>query len=255
VSTLDLGNRANLYYERLDGDSSRPCLVFLHDALGCAAMWGDFPSALCEHSACPGLVYDRLGYGRSSPLTAARTPRYLHDYALGEFPRVRQTLIGDQAFVLIGHSDGASISLMVGAQRPALLKGIVSEAAHVFVEPETLAGIRQANAAYDAGKLSGLSAYHGEKTHGLFKAWSDTWLAEDFRLWNMEHLLPSIECPILVIQGEDDQYGTERQVQAIVRQSPRCCAPLMLPGCGHVPHKEAAEAVLAAIAEFVEAIV
>lgn len=227
-----------IYYERIDGKAGRPQIVFLHEGLGCTAMWKDFPQRLCTRTGCPGLVYDRLGYGKSSPLSRPRTIHYLHHYALFELPRVLDALIPGEPFVLAGHSDGASIALIFGSEQPSSLKGIITEAAHVFVEKETTDGIIETVESYEGGKLSGLFKYHGEKTEDIFRAWSDTWLSEWFRHWNIEYLLPSIGVPVHVVQGCRDQYGTEAQVNSIVSGVRGKATASMVKDCGHSPHQE-----------------
>lgn len=251
---LAAGGQQNIYYELIDGQAGKPCLVFLHEGLGCTAMWKDFPRRLCAMTGCSGLLYDRLGYGLSDALQHMRTTDYLHRYALDELPQVlSQALSVRQPYLLIGHSDGGSIALLHAAQQPANLRGIVTEAAHVFVETITLDGIRVADQAYADGKLRGLSRYHGDKTEQIFKAWSDTWLAPDFAKWNIEAALPSITCPALILQGIADQYGTRRQVDAIVEGIPGARMQL-LEQCGHTPHQEQATAVLELMDTFIQSL-
>jgi pimeloyl-ACP methyl ester carboxylesterase len=253
MAMLELAEGGQLYYEWIAGGGEaahRPVLVFVHEGLGCTAMWKDFPARLCALAGCDGLVYDRRGYGQSDALRGSRSVHYLHCYALEELPQVL-ALLEHRPYVLVGHSDGGSIALIHAADQPPGLLGVVTEAAHVFVEDVTLAGIRVAREAYDAGKLRGLSRYHGEKTDQIFGAWADTWLRPAFSRWNIEYLLPSIACPVLALQGSGDQYGTEAQLDAIEAQAPRA-RKSMLPGCGHTPHQEQPEAVLGAISEFLK---
>lgn len=254
MSNLTLHDNTITHYKLIEGDSSSPYLIFLHDGLGCAAMWNDFPDQLCRKTKCPGLVYDRAGYGQSSPSHSARTIHYMHDYALKELPAVIEALIPNTPYFLVGHSDGGSISLILGAENPPLLQGIISEAAHVFVEPETLTGIQRADEAFGNGKLDSLFTYHGEKTYSLFKSWSDTWRSAWFKTWNIEYLLPAIECPLLVIQGSEDQYGTEKQVHSILSQASGSVESSIIAGCGHSPHQEQPELVLEIMSTFVERI-
>jgi len=252
MGMLALESDYQIHYQRSDGDPERPCLVFLHEGLGCTAMWRKFPSLLCERTGCSGLRYDRLGYGKSSALQKPRTIHYMHEAALQELPRVLDHLLPNRPYVLVGHSDGGSIALILGAERPRLLKGIITEAAHVFVEPETISGIRAADDAFHGGKLSGLTDYHGEKTAVIFKAWSLTWLSAWFRHWSLEYLLPSIDCPLLVIQGRDDQYGTQAQVASIVSKVRGAAHSVLLDDCGHSPHTERPNRVLEVMSEFIE---
>ncbi|ABB33610.1 alpha/beta hydrolase fold protein [Geobacter metallireducens RCH3] len=248
---LDLGRNKQIYYELIDGEPDRPHLVFIHEGLGCAAMWKGFPHQLCRETGCPGLLYDSLGYGKSSPLDGPMNLHFLHRYALIELPAVIEQLIPEKEYVLIGHSDGGSIGLIAAAERPLRLKGLIAEAAHVFVEEKTLAGIRATVDAFRAGKLRGLFRYHGDKTEELFTAWSGAWLSDGFRPWNIEYALPSIACPVLVIQGTEDNYGTVAQVDTIMAKVPDA-RKVMIEGCGHVPHLERSAEVLGLMAEFVE---
>lgn len=251
---LKIDESGRLYYQLIQGDADRPYLVFLHEGLGCHAMWKRFPERLCRLTGFPGLVYDRLGYGRSSSLTHARTIDYLHEYALVELPALLGTVIADRPFILYGHSDGGSISLIYAAERPPLLKGVITEAAHVFVEPETIAGVRSIDEKWEKGELRRLSTYHGEKTGTIFKAWSNTWLSDGFRSWNIESLLPRIEVPLLAIQGTDDPHGTLNQVEAIVSGSAGDARRAIIEHCGHAPHLEAQEDLLEILHRFVRRI-
>ena len=249
MAILQLHN-ADIYYEFIDGEKDRPCLIFLHEGLGCTAMWKTFPENLCRKTGYCGLVYDRLGYGRSSSLKKFRTIHYLHEYALNELPEILSALIPETPYILVGHSDGGSISLIHASEQPSLLRGVITESAHVFVEGMTLEGIRAAGEAYSAGKLKKLADFHGDKTDSVFKAWYDIWLSSGFAYWNIEYLLPSIECPVLVIQGIGDQYGSYDQVTSIASGISGKPQTAMIPDCGHVPHIEAADAVLETMHNF-----
>ncbi len=251
---LQLAPNHEIYYRRIEGDDGLPCLIFLHEGLGCVEMWKDFPDQLCRATGCQGLVYDRLGYGGSSPLIDRRTVHYLHDYALLELPKVLSHLLPDTPYILVGHSDGGSISLIYGSQPRPFLKGIISEAAHVFVDDETIAGIEETTAAWDAGKLTGLAKYHGDKTESIFMAWSKTWLSAWFRSWDIRYVLSSVEVPVLVIQGKADKYGTEAQVNAITFQTAGEARAEMISDCGHAPHHDARERVVDLMSEFIERI-
>lgn len=251
MSYLTINGGIKISYALLDGDSGKPFLVFLHEGLGCVEKWKEFPEQLCKVTGCSGLLYDRRGYGRSSALTEARNIDYLHDYALIELPQVVESLIPRRDYILVGHSDGASIALIHGAKSFPRLKGLVLEAPHVFVEERTIRGIRRADEKYDRNGPGGLRTYHGDKTHAVFKSWSATWLSGWFRAWNIEALLPYITCPTLLIQGENDEYGTEEQVDAITRQiGSKTVVSRLLKGCGHTPHREQPELLMALVKRF-----
>jgi pimeloyl-ACP methyl ester carboxylesterase len=198
-------------------------------------------------------VYDRLGFGRSSPFASPWTVQYMHRSALIELPAVLSRLVPHEDYVLYGHSDGGSIGLLHASERPPRLRGLITEAAHVLVEKKTLAGIRGVLEAYDAGKLRWLASYRGDQIEDVFRMWADTWLSDWFRSWNIEDVLPSIECPVLVIQGTDDRYATVAQVEAIVSRIANA-RRAMVARCDHAPHREKTGIVLRLGAEFVNAL-
>jgi pimeloyl-ACP methyl ester carboxylesterase len=227
-----------------------PLLVFLHEALGSIAQWKQFPAELCKRTGFPGIVIERQGHGASDPLTAARTERYLHDYTFELKAAVDEILPLGKPLILIGHSDGGTIALLFAQLFPKNVRAIVTMAAHVMIEPETLAGIAPAVEAFRAGKLDGLRRIHGDKTETLFYAWADTWRADFFAGWDIRSELTGIRCPALIIQGEKDQYGTAAQVDAIVECIPGARKE-MIADCGHHPHLEKAEKVLDKTGRFI----
>jgi pimeloyl-ACP methyl ester carboxylesterase len=234
-----------------EGEGSQPTLVFLHEGLGSIEMWHDFPTLLAETTACDCLIYDRWGHGRSDPLDVKRTLGYVHAEALDALPEVLAHSQVDDA-ILIGHSDGGSIALIFAAEYPEIARGIITEAAHVFVEETTLQGIREAVAIYHNTDLKQkLARYHGDNTEKIFRAWSETWLQPEFRSWDIQDCLAKITCPLLVIQGEDDQYGTAAQVEAITNQVTGKSKPLLIPNCGHIPHQEARDRAVQEMTEFI----
>ncbi|MFQ5938267.1 MAG: alpha/beta fold hydrolase, partial [Acidiferrobacterales bacterium] len=234
----------------------RPTLVFLHEGLGCLGMWGNFPARVASDTNCGALVYSRSGYGDSTPLERPRTPRYLHQEALHVLPEVLHTM-GIERSVLIGHSDGASIALIYAGGTPAPATcALVLEAPHVFVEDITIEGVREAGGLYRSTDLSQkLARYHGDQTNAVFWSWYDTWLSAEFRDWNIEEYLSRINRPMLLIQGEDDEYGTQRQVEAIRSQVAAPAQLIMLPTCGHTPHHNQHEVTLTTMVGFIGSLV
>lgn len=233
------------------GPDKTPTLVFLHEGLGCLAMWKDFPAQVVASTGCGAFLYSRHGYGTSDPMEGPRTLRYLHDEALLVLPEVlRKTEIRHP--ILIGHSDGASIALIYAGHSASDRLGLVLEAPHVFVEDVTVEGMAQAGEIYHSSDLpQKLARYHGEQADAVFQSWYDTWLNPDFRAWNIEEYLPRITCPVMIIQGEDDEYGTGRQVDAVRSQVSGPAEVLMLPNCGHAPHRDQAEATLTAMVRYI----
>jgi pimeloyl-ACP methyl ester carboxylesterase len=250
VDDVELHVRTLTHAER--AAAARPTLVFLHDSLGSVALWRDFPERLARATGCDALVYDRRGYGRSAPFgSEPRTPAYLEDEAR-PLARLLAHFQIERA-ILFGHSDGGSIALIAAAFHPERIAGIITEGAHVFVEELTLAGIRDARVAFRTTDLPRrLARYHGDKTEAVAAAWIDTWLAPEFRDWNIERVLPRVHCPVLVLQGADDEYGTPAQVEAIARGVNGPAEPHLIPGVGHTPHKEAADEVLGLVTSFVK---
>ncbi len=230
-----------------------PTLVFLHEGLGCVALWRDFPAQVARETGYGALVYSRAGYGQSTACPLPRPLSFMHTEGLSILPKVLDAAAVQEA-VLIGHSDGASIAVIhAGGSDDRRVKGLVLLAPHVFVEEVTLASIRAARQAYALADLrERLARYHGENVDCAFLGWNRAWLDPGFLEWNLEGYLPNIKVPVLLIQGEDDQYGTSRQLAAIASQVTQGVETLLLPACGHAPFRDQPEAVLQAIARFVE---
>ncbi len=225
----------------------KPVLVFLHEGLGSIDLWRKFPERLALAVGCDAVVYDRMGHGNASPLTEKRAQTYLHTEAEVFLAGLLTELSLDNV-ILVGHSDGGSIALLFAALFPERVSCVITEAAHVFVEEEALSGIRRAVSAYREGPLRrSLEKYHAGNTEAMFRGWADTWLDPGFASWNIESCLPDIKSPLLVIQGEGDEYGTLAQVAAIAAKSGGTAEPLVVPNCGHTPHLEAGEFVLEAM--------
>jgi pimeloyl-ACP methyl ester carboxylesterase len=238
-------------YERLEvASAGRPTLVLLHEGLGSIAMWRDFPSRVAHATGCNALVYSRYGYGNSSPLQEPRGVRYMHDEALLALPELLMK-VGIEAPILLGHSDGGSIALIHAGARLCPVTAVVTLAAHVMVEEISVASIAAARTAYETtGLRARLAPYHAD-VDSAFWGWNRIWLHTDFRAWNIEEYLPRIACPVLAIQGEDDEYGTMEQMKRIGSQV-RDVALLELEDCRHSPHRDQPPAVLEAVARFVD---
>lgn len=232
----------------------RAPLVFLHDSLGSAATWRDFPQTLAQASGRHALIYDRFGYGHSDDFVWARDTDYLNREADEVLPALLDAA-GVERAVLFGHSDGASIALLAAALRPERVAGAVTESGHIFNENLTRRGVEAAAQAYQTGDIAErLRRYHGtpERVQALYRAWTDTWLSEEYRDWTIEPLLGRIQAPLLVMQGRDDEFGTLAQVWRTAEAVQGPVQTLVLPHCGHTPHREAREAVLAAAVCFLD---
>lgn len=231
-----------------DPGASRPALVFLHEGLGSIAMWRDFPDRLCAATALPGLVYSRLGYGASDPVRETRTARFMHDEAVRVLPAVLEAF-GIERPILVGHSDGASIALIHAGTFPDADAAVAVLAPHLFVEPVCVEAIAEIAHRYEApGLREQLARYHAD-VDGAFLRWTEVWLSDAFASWTIEKEVAAIRCPILAVQGEDDQYGTMRQLERIAELQPDA-GLLKLPACRHSPHLDRADDVLRALSAF-----
>jgi pimeloyl-ACP methyl ester carboxylesterase len=241
------------YIEYLSNEKNAPTIVFLHEGLGCVALWKDFPERVAKATGCRVVVYSRYGYGQSSVLRESFNTDYMHNEALEALPEfLRQLNIVNP--ILFGHSDGGSIALIHAGAAQWPVRALILEAPHCFVEDLSIAGIEAAKQAYlttDLGKK--LGRYHADPDK-TFWGWNDIWLHTDFRGWNIEEYLPTIACPVLAIQGVDDEYGTMAQIDAIQVQAGGAVDLLKLEKCAHTPHRDQADAVLAATVDFVQRI-
>ncbi|WP_454675074.1 alpha/beta fold hydrolase [Achromobacter pestifer] len=238
--------------------AAAPLLVFLHEGLGSVAMWKDWPRQVCQAAGCRGLVVSRYGYGQSTPRPAQEKwpVDFMHHEARDVLPALFIALGVDTQRdqpVLFGHSDGGSIALLYAAMHPDAVAGIAVAAPHTFVEDVTVKNIALARKAYqDTDLRDRLARYHAD-VDSAFWGWNDIWLHPEFRDWNIEDYLPRITCPVLAIQGVDDEYGSLAQIHSIRRHAPQTVL-LEIPGCRHSPHKDQPDIVIQAVADFVGAL-
>jgi len=225
---------------------AQPLVVFLHEGLGSLSQWREFPQRLCDALQCRGLVFSRPGYGRSSVRNAAWPQDYLQRQARELLPAYFDALgLQHERLFLFGHSDGASLALLFAAAYPARVRGLVAMAPHLFVEPMTIAGLRRAKAAFESGRsLRAALARHHADVDSAFYGWNDAWLRPGFEQWNIEAELQGLACPVLALQGVDDEYGSLAQIEAVgrIHAGTRVVA---LADCGHSPQRDQAERVIA----------
>ena len=241
-------------YERLDADRpDAPLVVFLHEGLGSVAMWKDFPAKFCKAGGFRGLVFSRPGYGRSTPRADDELwdVDFMHRQADEVLPAFLAAMDVHDKPWLFGHSDGGSIALLYASRFPDALAGLVLMAPHIFVEDITVANIEIARRAYLETDLPArLGRYH-DNADATFRSWSRIWLHPPFRQWNIEKELAAIRCPVLAIQGVDDEYGTLDQVRGIARQAPQT-ELLEVDDCGHSPHRDQPGRVIIAAVQFIK---
>ncbi|MEM9551347.1 MAG: alpha/beta hydrolase [Pseudomonadota bacterium] len=228
-----------------------PTLILLHEGLGCTALWRDFPKALAAATGCGVLAYSRSGYGQSSPRDLPWPLDFMSRDATETLPALLD-VAGLEQVILFGHSDGATIAaICAGSIVDHRIRGLILEAPHFFTEPDGLAEIARLAADYPSGDLRARLAKYHRDPDMAFRGWVETWLDPGFRDWNVADVIDYIRVPVLAIQGKDDQFGSLAQIEEI---ETRCYAPvdtLILDECQHVPHHEAADAMIEAVTSFV----
>jgi pimeloyl-ACP methyl ester carboxylesterase len=239
-----------LHLRQIEGERT-PTLVFLHEGLGTIGVWGDVPDALCRATDCPGVIYERPGYGTSDPRPLPWPADVLEQEAEIVLPALLEALAIDRP-VLIGHSDGGTIVLLYAAAFPERVSAVITLAAHVFLDDLTFAGVSALERSWREGDLrSELQHLHGAAADPLFRAWSGLWLDPARRAWSITERLPRITCPVLAIQGVDDEYGLPAQLDAIVDGVAGPAERVLIPNCAHDPHHQAPAVVLERVAGFV----
>ncbi len=246
------GRRLRIEYQWVGAAASpSPPVVFLHEGLGSLAMWKDFPARFCERHGLRALLFSRYGYGQSTPKPPAERwgVNFMHEQAFEVLPALLAAL-GIERPWLFGHSDGGSIALLYASRHP--VAGLVVVAPHIFVEAFGIASIEAARRAYESTDLrQRLSRYHAD-VDSAFRGWNDIWLDPAFRAWNIEPALDAITCPVLAVQGVDDEYGTLEQIRGIARRVPQTKL-VELADCGHSPHRDQPGQLIAQAGAFIKA--
>ncbi|OKI06055.1 hypothetical protein A6A06_38405 [Streptomyces sp. CB02923] len=230
----------------IDGDPGLAPLVFLHGGLGCLAAWGRFPARLAAATGRRALVYSRHGNGGSGPDPEPRTPRYMHEHAQHVLPELLDAL-GMHRPVLVGHSDGASMALLYASAHP--VEAVVGMGPHMYFEEENRLGIENSRASYEAGPLAKKMAMVHDDPRSVFDRWSGVWLSPAFRSWSIENDL-DVTAPVLMIQGDADEYGSMGQVDAVERAVSGPFQRLVPEGCDHYPHLVCPELVTETVCGF-----
>jgi len=250
------GNAVRIEYQWVgSADISKPLIVFLHEGLGSVAMWRDFPHQLCIAANCRGLVYSRPGYGKSSPRNSDEHWQvdFMHRQAFEVLPSLFRVLNIDtekQKPWLFGHSDGGSIALLFAAKYVQDTLGCIVLAPHIFVEDMTVRSIEKAKLTYETTDLRQKLARFHDDADSAFWGWNDIWLKPEFRFWNLKEAIKTITCPLLAIQGTDDEYGSMEQIHGIKRVVKQTQL-LELAACGHSPHKDQSIQVIDAVVSFI----
>ena len=246
-------NSQRLEVRQISGSALLAPLVFLHEGLGSVSAWTqrglDWPLAVCSATRRAGLVYSRIGYGQSAPAPPGRNTLHA-DYLRREAYNVLPALLAQLNItspVLLGHSDGASIALLYASKHPS--SACIAMAPHVLVEPIALRAIAAAKAAFESGGLRDKLAKFHLDVDGAFWQWNDVWLSSSFASFDIRKACGQITAPLLLLQGEDDAYGTMRQLDEIALVAPHA-QQLRLAQCGHSPHRDQPQLALKAAADF-----
>ena len=255
VTVAAEGRRVHIEYAWIDAGPANQVVVFLHEGLGSLSMWKDFPARLSGALGMRGLVYSREGYGKSTPRPhGERWPvDFMHRQATQVLPALLAALDVPARPWLFGHSDGASIALLFASAFPDAPAGVIALAPHLFVEDLSVRSIDAARVAYRSTDLRTRLARYHEDPDSAFFGWNDIWLDPAFRAWNIEREMQRIRCPVLAIQGEDDEYGTMAQVDRLARLVPQARL-VKLAQCGHSPHRDQPARVVDAVVSFVETV-
>ncbi|GLO13413.1 hydrolase [Pseudomonas putida] len=225
-------------------------IVLLHDSLGCVALWRDFPAQLAQITGHRVIAYDRLGFGRSDAHPGRLRMGFVEEEARQGFTALRE-YFGIADFIVFGHSVGGGMAVACAAAFARQCVGLITESAQAFVEARTLEGIRAADLQFaERGQLQRLERYHASKAEWVLRAWVDNWLSEDFAEWNLDAVLAQVRCPLLSLHGDNDEFGSPAHPERLVALAGGPAAMQLLQGCGHVPHREQAEAVLTEVAQF-----
>jgi pimeloyl-ACP methyl ester carboxylesterase len=248
-------NASDLEYRMIGpAPDGAPTIVMLHEGLGSAALWGDFPEKLQAATGAGVLVYSRAGYGASTPAKLPRPLDYMHIEALDVLPKLLDA-IGFRRGLFVGHSDGASIAaIYAGSHQDHRVQGVAMIAPHFIVEDISVSSIAEIKQAYETTELKAKLARWHRDVDNAFYGWNGAWLDPKFRNWDISEYLAYIRVPVAILQGADDQYGTIRQIEIAQEE---CYCPVdvtLIPGAGHSPHREAPNVTLDTISEFANAV-
>ena len=239
--------------ENITGREEKPVAVFLHEGLGSVNQWKDFPERFVRACGLPVLLYDRLGYGKSSPRKEKRGLDYLHREEKLLAALIRKLSL--KKYILLGHSEGGSLALIHAARQPAGLLKVMTLSANTQEEPCITPGIEKVRHEYEkpGSKLKpALQKYHGERCDAVFYAWCDTWTAPFFQVWDIKRELQKIRVPVLAIHGRNDQYTSLVQIQNIQQLVPADKKTIILDNCGHHPHFDQPGKVMGAVCQFLK---
>ncbi|UXI66817.1 alpha/beta fold hydrolase [Tahibacter amnicola] len=242
---------ARHWYGERNDETLAPVVLF-HDSLGCVALWRDFPAQLATATRRRVIAYDRLGFGQSDAYPGILDGQFMAQEAQYALPALARHL-GFSRFVAFGHSVGGAMATHCAGAFPDQCEALITESTQAFVEDRTVVGILSAKTSFAKdGQLARLAKYHGDKAGWVLHAWIDTWLAPSFASWQLDPALALVQCHMLAIHGDEDEFGTTRHAERISTQSAGPSTVWLIPGCGHVPHREMPWQIASAVARFLD---
>lgn len=240
---------AKIWTPMTSAEDKTPIVLF-HDSLGCVTLWRDFPAELSTRTGRRVIAYDRLGFGQSSVYPDRWHAGFIQDEAARFFPQVREQL-GISHFIALGYSVGGIMAACCAAMFPVECEALITQSAPACVDERMIEGLLAAKQAFsEPGQIERLAKYHGEKAAWVLSAWIDMWLSPAFTGWRIEQVATGISCPLLVIHGDQDEYGSLEHPQRLAALTTGKSELLILENCRHMPHREHPETVLEAIARF-----
>jgi pimeloyl-ACP methyl ester carboxylesterase len=245
---------AKRWHVGMERDVSGAPIVLFHDSLGCIALWRDFPERLARATHRDVIAYDRLGFGQSDAHPYKLDANFIRDEAQHAFRCLRDAW-DIERFIAFGHSVGGGMAVACAAAYPESCLALITESAQAFVEDRTIEGIMAARRDFtQPGQIERLAKYHGDKARWVLGAWTDTWISADFAQWNLDEELRRVACPLLVIHGDRDEYGSLLHPERIASLTPGPALLKIFYGCGHVPHREQGEAVIEAVSQWLQTV-
>lgn len=235
-------------------DSGKAPVVLLHDSLGCVDLWRDFPEKLADSLSRCVYAYDRLGFGRSDRREALPSRGFIEEEASTYFPAIKDQLSVEN-YALLGHSVGGGMAINIASQ-DSDCRGVVTVSAQAFVEDLTIDGIRKSKQMFEQpGQIERLVKWHEQKAKWVLRAWTDVWLSPGFKNWSLEPAIQKVRCPVLVIHGDSDEYGSSAFPEFISKHAGGQASMLIIENCGHMPHKEKRQEVIGVVENFLDSIV
>ncbi len=222
-------------------------ILMLHEALGSVSYWKAFPQRLAHATGYNVIAYSRAGHGDSEGPVELRTDDYYLQQVQVVIPTLLQHFSVDCP-VLYGHSEGAGIALLYAAKSDHV-KALILESPFVIGNQAAGQVIQQMASVYSGSKLQERLAHYHQNPDEVFHSWVRWAASLGKEIFPLRDFLPHIACPVLVLQGERDEFGTTMQLAALQASIARVQHEIFA-STGHLPHREQAESVLQRVSQF-----